>query len=137
MNRYEGIERSEKARHGGKPTWDIFHVWPDQTVRDGVRYTSTVHVYPAEPPKSGSAKVRLWIPGGRAPGQQGEVEHEIGWGTEIWAAVADWGMASVVSTSGDPLHFYWELSAGKGEGASRGVETGVQIRTPTTPPPGV
>ena len=137
MDRFEGIEREKSLRHDGKLTWDIFHVWPDGFQRDGVRFTSTVHVYIAEPPKSAKeARVRLWIPG--PGGQQGDPEHTIGFGEELWAPVAGWGIASVVSMDDVPLHFYWELSAGKGDTpAPRGMVQAPQIRVPVSPPPGV
>jgi hypothetical protein len=139
MDRFQGIERPEKSRHGGNRTWDIFHVWPDGTQRDGVRFTSTVHVYAAEPPSTagGKARVRLWVPGGRE-GQRGDVDFQLGWGEEIWAPVGDWGMASVVSLDDVPLSFYWELTPGKADTqGQRGGTKEVQIRVPTTPPPGV
>ncbi len=133
MDRFEGIERAKSVRHQNKRTWDIFHVWPDGFQRDGVRFSSTVHVYIAEPPSgSQKARVRLWVP----EGQTGEPEHTLAFGEELWAPVPTWGIASVVSVDDVPLHFYWELTAGKGDAARRAMVQGPEIRVPTYPPPG-
>jgi len=52
-------------------------------------------------------------------------------------AVPAWGVASAASSGDVPLHFYWELSAGKAEGI--GQEGGAfepDIRVTDPPPPG-
>lgn len=134
MDRFQAIERAEPFRHQGHRTWDIFHVWANGAIRDGVRFTSTLHAYVAEPLPTKS-RVMIWVPGG----EQGVV-HSLGWGDELVADAAAWGVASAASVDGADIQFFWELSAGKGETeATRGgpaPHSASKVRVPPAPPPG-
>lgn len=101
--------------HEGRKVLDIFHVWPDQHVENGVKHRSWLHVYlSAEPPidpKTGQRKtvrVQLWAPGGIA----GEAK-DLRWGEEWFIPSGGWGIASVVAEDDHPLAFFWELTPGK------------------------
>jgi hypothetical protein len=131
MDRFQAVERSAAARHSGRRTWDIFHVWPDRFQRDGVVFTSTVHCFLAEP-VSTRARIKIWVPKIWA----GE-EFDMGWGSEVWNVVGDWGMCSVVSLDDVPLVFYWELTAGKGEAAAPKPLEIPGLREPEYPIPGL
>ncbi|MCA1691435.1 MAG: hypothetical protein LC733_04220 [Actinobacteria bacterium] len=133
MDRIHGTERAAAFRHQGKRTWDIFHVWLDGAVRDGVEFTSTVHAYVAEARPTRS-RVLLFVP----KGPPGDIEYSIGWGEELWLPVTEWGIASAVSLDDVPLEFFWELSAGKHDPDSsvrRGSGDEAQIRVPSRPLP--
>lgn len=108
MDRFDAVPRSERTRHQGHPTWDIFHVWQNDTIRHGVRFTSTLHVYVAEPGHP-DARVGIWVPNGEG----GEPQHLIPWGFDFWVPITGWGVISVVSFNDVPLKVFWELSAGK------------------------
>ncbi len=123
MDTRYAVERLAQDRHqvNGTPcrTWDIFHVWVNGEVRSGVTYRSTVHAYAAVAGKSNKAndgkglRCLLWVPGTTA-----EEEVFLPWNKEEWRDVGAWGIASIVLvepklTEKVPIHFFWELSAGK------------------------
>lgn len=111
MQRFQAVERPKETRHAGLRTYDIRHVWPNGEVRNGVKWTSEVHVYilPAAPDSfSKQVQIAVWVPGGEVG-----VAHDLVWGADWWVAIPDWGTVSIVSLNDVPLDVFWELTAGK------------------------
>jgi len=108
VQRLDAIRR--KSGHEGHPTYDVFHAWPDGFRRHGAVYTSTLHVYMAEPTDPTGkpyppAEVEVWVPGREQFGQA------IGWGQELWHPVVAYGNPAVVSHNDVPLIVFVELTA--------------------------
>ena len=103
----------------GLPTWDIFHPYPDNWINNGVKWSSSLHVFMTKPLMDASGKpvvahVLLWIPGG----DQGVAPHDVSWGVEAWEPVAGWDpvVASMVCIEGiKDLAFVWEFVPGSAQ----------------------
>lgn len=109
MQRFHGTERPVKYEE--RTVLDIFHVWPDGHVENGVRHRSWVFVYLQAPLPPGAAdrvRVSLWL-----PGQPHHEERQLGWGEEWFTPVPGFGIASVLAEGDVPLEFFWELTPGK------------------------
>lgn len=108
MLRIHGTERPTK--HQGMTVLDIFHVWPDGHVENGVKHRSWVFVYLQGQQPEGAAdaaRVTLYLPGQQAR------EVQLHWGEELYADVPAWGIASVTVEGDIPVEFFWELVPGK------------------------
>ncbi|MFP5317971.1 MAG: hypothetical protein ACLGI2_06705 [Acidimicrobiia bacterium] len=104
VNRFPARERAKG--HEGHLTYDLFHVFPDGHVRDGVRYDSQILIYVAEPGEAAEIEVFL-------PRTRGVARRTISFGEEHNERPREFGMASVVSRNDVPLVVFHEVTVGK------------------------
>lgn len=104
MKRFDAIKRP--SQHERRDVYDVFHIWPHGVTFNGVKFTSTCHVYLAD--SQGSPhRVHMYLPG---------VPHEevdLRWGQEWYGHPANFGIFSVTVPAGVRVHAFWEITAGK------------------------